>query len=202
VRLIDEVWRPGWFEAIPQAIRAPSWTRPEDLPRDVLVQITANAKQGIPIANAVARWVEHINRRTDHGTRRRERIRGPTVPHLILSDIKPLNTPIKDSDKGRRTSDMFFPEDAPADGLEVKLAVLKSPSKSRPDYSAAALVSARKRKRDGLGMVEQSNADGDVGAVREEWHRGKDGMMVKRFKNQLIRRIPTSDELAALDSSP
>jgi hypothetical protein len=202
VRLIDEVWRPGWFEAIPQAIRAPSWTRPEDLPRDVLVQITANAKQGIPMADAVARWVEHINRRTDHGTRRREHIRGPTVPHLILSDIKPLNTPIKDSDKGRRTSDMFFPEDAPADGLEVKLATLKSPSKSRPDYSAAAPVSARKRKRDGPGMVEQSNADGDVGAVREEWYRGKDGMMVKRFKNQLIRRLPTSDELAALDSSP
>jgi hypothetical protein len=98
------------------------------------------------MANAVTRWVEYINRRTDHGTCRRERIRGPTVLHLILSDIKPLNTPIKDSDKGRRTSNMFFPEDALADGLEVKLAALKSLSKSGPDYSAAALVSARKRK--------------------------------------------------------
>jgi hypothetical protein len=202
VRLIDEAWRPGWFEAIPQSIRAPSWNRPEDLPLDVLVQITANAKQGIPIANAVARWVEHINRLTDHGTRRRERIRGPTVPHLILSDIKPLNSPVKDSDKCRRTSDMFFSEDAPTDRLEVTLAALASPSRSRPEYSAAAPVSARKRKRDGPGTAEQPDVDGDVAAVREEWRRGKDGMMVKRFKNQLIRRLPTSDELATLDSSP
>ena len=202
VRLIDEAWRPGWFEAIPQSIRPPSWTQPEDLPRDVLVQITANARQGIPMADAIARWIEHISRRTDHGTRRRDRIRGPTVPHLILSDIKPLNTPIKDSDKGRRTSDMFFPEDAPTDRLEVKLAALTSPSRPRPDYSAAGPVSVKKRKRDGLGPVEQSDADGDVAAVQEEWHRGKDGMMVKRSKNQLVRRLPTSDELAALDSSP
>ena len=36
---IDEAWRPDWFETIPQSIRAPSWTRHEDLPRDVLVQI-------------------------------------------------------------------------------------------------------------------------------------------------------------------
>jgi hypothetical protein len=49
-------------------------------------------------------------------------------------------------------------------------------------------------------MVEQSNADRDVGAMREEWHCGKDGMIVKRFKNQLIRRLPTSDELVTLDS--
>jgi len=202
VRLIDEAWRPGWFEAIPHSIRAPSWTRPEDLPRDVLVQITANAKQGIPMTTAVARWTQHIARRTDHGTRRRERIRGPTVPHLILSDIKPLNIPVKDSDKGRRTSDMFFPEDAPTDRLEVKLAALTSPSRSRPDYSAARPLSAKKRKRDGSGMVEQSDADGVVAAVQEEWHRGKDGMMVKRFKNQLIRRLPTSEELAEVNSSP
>jgi hypothetical protein len=124
------------------------------------------------------------------------------VPHLILSDIKPLNSPVKDSDKGRRTSDMFFPEDAPTDRLEVKLATLTSPSGSRLDYSAAAPVSARKRKRDGLGMVEQSEVDEDVSAVREEWHRSKDGMMVKRFKNQLIRRLPTSNELTMPDSSP
>jgi hypothetical protein len=202
VRLIDEAWRPGWFESIPQAIRAPSWTRPEDLPRDVLVQITANAKQGIPMSTAVARWTQHITRRTDHGIRRRERIRGPTVPHLILSDIRPLNTPVKDSDKGRRTSDMFFPEDAPMDRLEVKLAALTSPSRPRPDYSAAGPPSARKRKRDGLGAVEQFDVDGDAATVQEEWHRGKDGMMVKRSKNQLIRRPPTADDLVSPDSSP
>lgn len=202
VRLIDEIWRPGWFDAIPQPIRAPSWTRPEDMPRDVLVQVTANAKQGIPLATAVARWEGHIARRTNLGARRRECIRGPTVPHLILSDIKPLNNPVKDSDKGRRTSDMFFPEDAPADRLEVKLAALKSPAKSGPDYSAAAPMSARKRKRDRPGMVEQPDEDEDVATVQEEWHRAKDGMMVKRSKNQLIRRLPTSDELVSLDSSP
>ena len=202
VRLIDDVWRPGWFDTIPKSIRAPSWTRPEDLSREVLIQITANAKQGIPMTTAVERWTQHMDRRRDYGIRRREGIKGPTFSHLILSDIKPLNIPVKESDKGRRTSDMFFPEDAPTDRLEVKLAALKSPTKPRPDYSAAAPMSAKKRKRDGLGLPEQSNANDDVAAMQEEWHRGKDGMMVKRFKNQLIRRLPTSDELATVDSPP
>jgi hypothetical protein len=75
VRLIDEAWRPGWFEAIPHSIRALSWTRPKDLPSDVLAQITANANKGIPMTTAVARWTQHITRRTNHGTRRREGIK-------------------------------------------------------------------------------------------------------------------------------
>jgi hypothetical protein len=87
------------------------------------------------------------------------------VPHLILSDIKSLNIPVKDSDRGRRTSDMFFPEDALTDHLEVKLAVLESPTKLRPDYSAAASMSARKRKRDGSGLLGQSDANNDVATV-------------------------------------
>jgi hypothetical protein len=147
MRLIEEAWRPGWFDDIPQSIRPPAWIRPEDMPRDVLVQITANAKQGIPVAIAITRWTEHIARRTDHGRRRREGIKGPTVPYLILSDIKRLNLPIEDSDHGRRTSEMFFPEDAPLDRLEIKLATPK-PS-VRPDYSKAGgqTASARKRKR-------------------------------------------------------
>jgi hypothetical protein len=117
------------------------------MPRDVLVQITANAKQGIPIATAITRWTEHIARRTDYGRRRREGIKGPTVPYLILSDIKRLNLPIEDADHGRRTSEIFFPEDAPLDRLEIKLATPK-PS-ARPDYSKAGgqTISARKRKR-------------------------------------------------------
>jgi hypothetical protein len=48
----------------------------------------------------------------------------------------------------------------------------------------------------------QHVVDEDVATVQEEWHRGKDDMMVKRFRNQLNRRLPTSDELAAVDSSP
>jgi hypothetical protein len=123
------------------------------------------------------------------------------VPHLALSDIKPLNVPVKDSDRCRRTSDMFFPEDAPMDRLEVKLAALKSPIKHRPDYSAATPVSIGKRKRDGIGMLGQPETN-DVATVQKEWHRSKDGMMVKRLKNQLIRRLPTSEELADVSSPP
>ena len=117
------------------------------------------------MSTAIARWTQHITRRTDHSIRRRERIRGLTVLHLILSDIRPLNTLVKDSDKGRRTSDMFFPEDAPIDRLEVKLATLTSLSRPRLDYSAAGLLSARKRKRDSLGVVEQSDVDRDAATV-------------------------------------
>jgi hypothetical protein len=163
-RLIEEAWAPGWFDDIPQSIRPPAWTRPEDLPRDVLVQITANAKQGIPIATAITRWTEHISRRTDHGRRRREGIRGPTVPHLILSDIKRLNLPVEDADHGRRTSDVFFPGDAPLDRLEIKLGTPKS--SARPDYSKAGqTASVKKRKR---GPVESAQAAGSEDEVRDE----------------------------------
>jgi hypothetical protein len=114
--------------------------------RDVLVQITVNAKQGIPISTAVARWTEHIERRTDHSRRRREGIKGLTVPYLILSDIKRLNLPVEDADHSRRTSEMFFPEDALLDRLEIKLATPKSPA--RPDYSRVGKsASAKRRKR-------------------------------------------------------
>lgn len=197
VRLIEEAWRPGWFDDIPQSIRPPAWTRPEDLPRDVLVQITANAKQGIPIATAVTRWTEHIARRTDHGRRRREGIKGPTVPHLILSDIKRLNLPVEDADHGRRTSEMFFPEDAPLDRLEIKLATPKS--SARPDYSKAGkTASARKRKR-GPAESEKLVGNEDEAGNKDEW-RWRDGMMAKRVKNQLITRLPTSEELALMDA--
>jgi hypothetical protein len=163
-RLIEEAWAPGWFDDIPQSIRLPAWTRPEDLPRDVLVQITANAKQGIPIATAITRWTEHISRRTDHGRRRREGIRGPTVPHLILSDIKRLNLPVEDADHSRRTSDVFFPGDAPLDRLEIKLGTPKS--SARPDYSKAGqTASVKKRKR---GPVESAQAAGSEDEVRDE----------------------------------
>jgi hypothetical protein len=114
--------------------------------RDVLVQITANAKQGIPISTAVTRWTEHIERRTDYSRRRREGIKGPTVPYLMLSDIKRLNLPVEDSDYGRRTSEMFFPEDALLDRLEIKLATPKS--STRLDYSKVGKSAlAKKRKR-------------------------------------------------------
>jgi hypothetical protein len=135
----DPSMRPGG-----QAGSRPSHSRSALLPGPSLKSYlatccssTANAKQDIPMDSAIARWMQHIVRWTDHGTRRRERIRGPTVPHLILSDTKTLNSPVRYSDKGRRTSDMFFPEYAPTDRLEVKLAALKWQAKSRLDFSAA-----------------------------------------------------------------
>lgn len=63
---------------------------------------------------------------------------------------------------------MFFLENALTDRLEVKLAVLKLLVKSRPDYSTAALVSARKRKRNGLVLLRQPVIGEDVATVQEE----------------------------------
>jgi hypothetical protein len=48
-------------------------------------------------------------RRTDYNRCRREGIRGPTVPYLILSDIKRLNLPVEDADYSKHTSNVFFP---------------------------------------------------------------------------------------------
>jgi hypothetical protein len=150
IRLIEEAWRPGWFDDIPQFIRPPAWTRPEDLPRDVLVQITANAKQGIPISTAVARWTEHIERRTDHGRRRREGIKGPTVPYLILSDIKRLNLPVEDADHGRRNvivreADQYGKRITPARYFRVIIEILRDALSFlliMPTYSEEDLTNA------------------------------------------------------------
>jgi hypothetical protein len=85
--------------------------------------------------------------------------------HLILSNIKSLNILVKDSDRGRRTSDMFFLEDALMDHLEVKLAALESLTKLRLDYSTTALMSARKYKQDSLGLLGQSDINNDVATI-------------------------------------
>ena len=169
----------------------------------MLVQITANAKQGISISTAVARWTEHIERRTDHGRRRREGIKGPTVPYLILSDIKRLNLPVEDADHGRRTSEMFFPEDAPLDRLEIKLATPKSPA--RPDKTKASKSASAKRRKRGpadSGQLVSSEAEiGDEVGDEDTW-RWRGGMMAKRVKNQLITRLSTSEELVLMDAPP
>ena len=86
------------------------------------------------------------------------------MPYLILSDIKRLNLPVEDADHGKRTSDVFFPKDAPLDRLEIKLSTPKS--SARPDYSKGGqTTSAKKRKR---GPVESAQAAGSEDKVGDE----------------------------------
>jgi hypothetical protein len=84
------------------------------------------------------------------------------VPHLILSDIKRLNLPVEDTDHGRRTSDMFFPKDAPLDRLEIKLGTPMS--SARPDYSKAGQTKlVKKRKRGSAESAQVAGSEDEVG---------------------------------------
>jgi hypothetical protein len=86
------------------------------------------------------------------------------VPYLILSDIKCLNLLVEDTDYGRCTSEIFFPEDVLLDRLEIKLATPKSPA--RPDYSKVnKSASAKKRKR---GLADSSQLVRSKAKVSDE----------------------------------
>ena len=86
------------------------------------------------------------------------------MPYLIMFDIKRLNLPVEDADHGKRTSDVFFPKDAPLDRLEIKLGTPRS--SARPDYSKVGrTASVKKRKR---SPVESAQPAGSEDEVRDE----------------------------------
>ena len=187
IRLIDEKWGVGWFEKIPSDMRDPTWVGPEGCSKRLLMNLAANAKQGFLLEHAVEGWAEAVYRRNDFGERRRLGIRSKATPYLIPDDVATLNKIAKDEDRGRRTSDIFFPEDAKEDQLKVEIIAPPSTSKiaTPPNYAEGsrpkATTAARKKR-----VREEEQEEDTSEEQRRESTDGK--WMIKRVRNHLIRK--------------
>ena len=198
IRLIDEKWGAGWFEKIPSEMRDPTWVGPEGCSKRLLMNMAANAKQGFILEHVVEGWAEAVYRRNDFGERRRLGIRSKTTPYLLPDDVATLNKIAKDEDRGRRTSDTFFPGDAKEDRLRVE--IIAPPSTSNkvatpPNYAEGPrpkLTTTRKKR------VREEEQEED--SAEERWKESRDGRwMIKRVRNHLIRK--PVEEIAEKESS-
>lgn len=187
IRLIDEKWGAGWFEQIPNDMRHPSWGTPEGCSKRLLTEMAANAKQGYLLEDAIEAWAEAICRRNDYGERRRLGIKSKTTRYIIPEDVASLNRIANDEDRGRRTSDMFFPDEAKEDRLKVEIIAPTSASTkiaTPPNYTDGRRPNSTKTKRKRVQEVEQEESGSE-----EQWRESTDGKwMTKRVRNHLVRK--------------
>lgn len=206
IGLIEKAWGPGWFEKIPQAMRHPTWLRPEECSKRLLTQMAANVKQGIMLQDAVPEWEKAIQQRNDYGARKALGIKSKATPHLIPSDIAKLNRDVGLENLGKRTSEMFSPLRAKEDRLEVQLIPPASthPIATPPNYAEGSrpktATAKKKRKRVREEQEEEEKRE-------SEWRTSKDGKgEVKRVRNLLVRRpieeIPETDSSSSPGPGP
>ena len=187
IRLIDEMWGAGWYDKIPRNLRDPTWVGPEGCSKRLLTQMAANAKQGLSLEAAREHWIKAAHRRNDYGERRRLGIKSKTTPYIIPDDVATLNRIVKDEDRGRRTSDMFFPEEAKEDRLRVEIVAPTSTSiKTASPHSYAegrrSKPTTTKRKRVQLADQEEDGPE-------EGWRESRNGQwMIKRAGKHLVRK--------------
>ena len=118
-------------------------------------------------------WIKAAYRRNDYGERRRLGIKSKTTPYIIPDDVATLNRIVKDEDRGRRTSDMFFPEEAKEDRLRVEIVAPTSTSiKTASPHSYAegrrSKPTTTKRKRVQLADQEEDGPE-------EGWRESRNG---------------------------
>jgi hypothetical protein len=197
IRLIDEKWAHGWFDKIPPNMCDRSWVSPEGCSKRLLTEMAANAKQGHSLQAAIEAWAKARDRRTNYAERRKYGIKSKTTPHIIPEDVATLNRIVRDEDRGRRTSDMFFPEEAKEDRLTVAVVAPTSAGKTAatwPSYAKGrdAAPGSKKRKR-------REAAERDESGEKEEWRESENGKwMVKRVGNLRVRKpMRTTPETVA-----
>ncbi|KAK3045661.1 hypothetical protein LTR09_012782 [Extremus antarcticus] len=213
VLLIDTAWGHGWFARIPAAVRKPEWIQAEDCSLGVLTEMAANAKQGISGDMAVDRWRSAIHDRTDFGRRRELQIKTPITPYLVLSDVASLNQVTEDKDKGRRTTDVFFPDEAGDERLKLEV-VPNAPAAApttvptpiaKPDYSAGNRPRPSRKRKSVSKVADEAlgQSDEDEGEDANGWRRTADGeAMIKRVRNHLVRRPIEDADRADHDETP
>lgn len=183
IRVIEDLWGPGWFERIPEEIRDPGWTRAEECSKRTLTQMIANAKQGYSLPGAVEHWGAAMRTRTNETARRERRITQPRSPYIILDDVRSLNKDTQDTqDTGRSRLD------DKEDRLMVELVAPHPPPGSAPSKPSQSPPARRrpnaKRKRAlSKGHLPDKATDDDG------WRKSSDGTcLLKRAKNQLLRK--------------
>ena len=151
------------------------------------------------MTTAIAGWSRALQERNDYGARRRLGIKSNATPYLIPNDVASLNRGTLESRRGKRTSEMWFPEDAKEDHLRVELVPPPSTRMVRPepDYvesAASRPATKRKRTHDGerSGAVTDSRGSND-------WKQSADGKyLTKRVRNHCIRK--PVEEISETDS--
>jgi hypothetical protein len=192
--LISQHWDPDWFERIPAEMKDPAWTRACDCSHQLLRLIAANAKR-LPLEEACRGWAESIGRRRDERIRKEMRMRSPRSPFIIPEDVRSLNKITDPAQLGRRTTEVFYPDEAAEDQLRVELL----PPSAKRDYSGFGPSRARvqKRRRTGVGgesdRARDDGSDATVGvagaAADDGWRPSKDGKwLLKRTGRQMVRK--------------
>ena len=194
LRVIESSWGAGWFEKIPAAIKDPLWSQAEECSKRTLVQIAANAKQGISIEKAVESWTEAIHKRNNPATRREQGSKSRVTPFVMPNDVALLNQVAGNAQKGRRTCEIFLPEDVKEDRLRVDVVSLLSSPRSvpaKPDYSVGSKPRKSQKRKKPQVDGEVSRAEDDTEAEDEDedgWKRVGKRSMVKRVRGHLIRK--------------
>jgi hypothetical protein len=200
LRLIEKHWGTDWFAKIPDDMKDPGWSTAGDCSHQLLRLIAANAKQKISFEVARDAWAESIGRRRDERVRKEMRMRCPRSPFIITDDVRSLNQILDPAKRGRRTTDVFYPEEPAEHQLRVELV---TPGSKRSAPSTTAKSGKQKRRRlgsDALNLVHQVENQDDG------WRLSEDGRWrLKRVGNQLLR-LPVesadtpSDQVANLSS--
>jgi hypothetical protein len=201
LRLIEKHWGPDWFARIPDDMKDPAWSTAGDCSHQLLRLIAANAKQKIPFEVARDGWAESIGRRRDERIRKELRMRCPRSPFIITDDVRSLNQIADPAERGRRTTDVFYPEEPAEHQLRVEL-VTPGSKRCAPPFTAESEKRKRQRVRSGGPSVAHVIAEQDDG-----WRLSEDGRWrLKRDGNQLLR-VPTdtvdtsSNQLVSVSSS-
>jgi hypothetical protein len=198
VVLIEQHWGPTWFEQIPADMKDPTWTRACDCSHQLLRLVAANAKQGLTFRDACRGWAESISRRRDERVRKEMRMRCPRSPFIIPEDVRSLNNIVDPAQQGRRTTEVFYPNEPAEDQLKVELV----PPSAKRNYSEFGPTRGCKRKRQGNGQCGDRVVDvnpevtSETGATNDGWRPSKNGKwLLKRVGKQMLRKpVESGDE--------
>jgi hypothetical protein len=186
--------------------------RAEECSKQLLAQVTLNARHGYSLEKAIDHWTQSIQRRTDKSARREHRISLPRSRHIILDDVRSLNKrdPNEDSSSTSDTWHITLPDSPKDNWLRVELVTAFKgtlPPQKKSDFSAtrpSRPSKKRKRNTSEAAVVDSSRDDGRQEA--DGWQLiANRKEMVKRVKNSLLRKlveIPSSEPQLSSRSVP
>ncbi|KAK0302339.1 hypothetical protein LTR01_008808, partial [Friedmanniomyces endolithicus] len=138
-----------------------------------------------------------IEHRNNHGNRRRLGIRFKVTPYLLPANIATLNQTSSAGSGARRTSEMFFPEDATEDRPRVEL---MAPTPAPQQLTRKLDYGRQIRRRAPAKWKRSSQGGGDEAPEASEWKKSVNGKWVtKLMRNQHIRK--PAEDVAGSESS-
>lgn len=186
LRMIEKHWGADWFARIPDDMKDPAWSNAGDCSHQLLRLIAANAKQQIPFSVARDAWASSIARRRDERVRKELRMRCPRSPFIITDDVRSLNQIHDPAKRGRRTTDVFYPEEPAEHQLIVELVTAGSKRGAPPATTKSARQKRQRVQPDSLDPAHP------IDNLDNGWRISEDGRWrLRRDGNQLLR-VPVS----------